>query len=306
MTNQKQGNTHRSFRWGVVPQFSRALIVFPRTYTDRTPGQAREPRSVRYARRDRVRVAAGLAGSVLIHGAVFMFGGSASFSTDEALGSYADRLLESATPIQVINLRPPARQEAAEPAVAEVSVHARPVLSIDPPKPSVRAVPASRPAQILVRAESVGALPTVGLAALPGLGDASDSDSDEMGEGDGRYTFIAPRARSILRTWSAPRAVIGLEVMVRVRTDETGRATGPVELVSPTPDEETNQEIIYRAQNLEYWPALQNGEPVAAWAEVSYKFCYDGVTAASPPSPTFGLGDPCSPKEGQVAAVSGR
>ncbi len=51
-------------------------------------------------------------------------------------------------------------------------------------------------------------------------------------------------------------------------------------------------------------PALQNGEPVAAWAEVSYRFCYDGVTAASPPSPTFGLGEePCQESEARVVAL---
>ena len=204
--------------------------------------------------------------------------------------------------MEVIHVREAVLQEASQAAERREGETSRPVARIDPPLIVHRQPTRNRTGPSLVRAQGRPSLE--GIASLPGLGNGlgagpgrGEDDGVGEGEGEGGDVYIAPRARSILRTWSPPAHVLGTEVLARVFTNEAGQAVGPIELLPPTSDRETNDEIIYRVRNLTYWPATVNGEPVAAWAEVSFEFCYYGTTAASPPAVGFGDGVACQPPE---------
>jgi len=211
--------------------------------------------------------------------------------------------------MEFVNFKAPPREEAGPPAASGGAENAVPVARIAPPSVTRSRSTARRLSRTRVVARSEESL--AGLASLPGMGDGVGSsvgsgESDGVGEKEGNGTdiYIAPRARSILRTWKPPESVFGTEVLVRVQTDHTGAPLGPVELLPPTGHPETDAEMIYRVRGLAYWPATLNGEPVAAWAEITFEFCYRGTTAASPPSPGFGVDEPCErPEDGEGAAV---
>lgn len=292
MKNSGQGSANRSFGWGASPQFSRGIFLSPPS--GRSPeGGEYTLRSVRDARRARPRLVGGIAASILIHVLVLALWQGGSFAAE---GGFGDRLLTmaAADPIEVVQLASVEEPGAAAPAESDASDNARPVPTLDPPELTVRTVRSSRVAAHLERANGSGRLPAAGLASLGGSGDGEGKGD---GDGSGGDVYIAPRAKTILRTWKPPGSVIGSEALVRVYTDRSGRSTGVVEFVSATVDEETNREIAARVRSLEYWPASRNGEDVAAWAEISFEFCYDGITAASPASPGFGVGEPCEPEE---------
>jgi len=296
MKSRDQGSANRSFRWGASPQFSRGVWLSPPTSSFRTL-EPLEPRSVRRSKRERPRLIVGLLGSLLVHGLVFVSWQGGTLGGGDA-GNSLLAALQASDPIEVVQLRED-RPTASAASAPEVSDHPRPVPSPDPPELALQEMRASQESRTLVRAEYDG-LPGVGLPALTGSGTGTG-----RGDGDdsGADVYVPARARTILRTWRPPASVIDSEVLIRVRTDETGRPLGPVELRQPTMHEETNREIIRRAKSLEYWPARLNGEPVASWAEISFEFCHDGVTAASPPSPGFGVGEPCAPEVADARVV---
>lgn len=81
-----------------------------------------------------------------------------------------------------------------------------------------------------------------------------------------------PVPRSIFPEWDPPAGARGMEVTVRVRVDATGRPTGEVELVPPTPDRAFNHRLRQRAVRMEYLPARRGGVPVPGWAEITFVF----------------------------------
>ena len=209
--------------------------------------------------------------SVLLHALAFALWPAARIAL--FLGSPDGPRSLQESPIQLVGLARPERPPATEAA--------RPTPSFQPQRVAVRAVPRSRPALDLTRAE-----PRTSGAGVPKLVDVEASS-------DGGQRYVQPIARSILPEWKPPRSVYGVGVTVRVHVDSTGRATGLVELLPPTPDRETNRQLVYRVRQLRYQPAVRNGKPVPAWAEIAFVFCKSGVTATSPAPPRRERGDRC-------------
>lgn len=234
-------------------------------------------------------MAAGLTGSVLAHWLVVVAWGSGAGEAPRPweLGT---RQLSAALPLEVVRIRPPAPPDLVDPSPTTAAKASRPTPRIDPPRLAERrAVPAST-APVSTTAVASGAIAGLGASVLAGAGRGAGGEVDRPSVEE---VFVAPRAKSVLHTWQAPRSLIGSEILVRVHTDATGRATGLIELLPPTGHEETDREIRHRALRLQYWPATVDGNPVDSWAEISFEFCFDGTTATSPPSPGFGVGEPC-------------
>lgn len=241
------------------------------------PTSSAERRTVRHARQARASWACGVLASVLFHALLFLAWRAAP--VDEGARAAAARAPALDDPVRVVDVRQPVRRE--------IPVPARPVLAFELPD-----VAAPEPAPW-----SPGPHPALRRPSPPAvaaLSEIVDGPPPTAEEGDG---YVRPIALSILPDWTPPRSLHGVEIVVRVHTSAAGRATGLVELVPPTPDPGMNREIVRRVRDLEYRPAFRNGQPVAAWAEITFVFCRTGVTATSPASPT-GLADPCGPRLG--------
>lgn len=225
---------------------------------------------MRSARRGRVAWAIGILASVLLHTLLFLLWPDGAILVEGARAADASRLRDE--PVRVIDL--PTRTRRAIP------VPARPVLALEMPEvTTVEPMPRGpSPSPTLHAPPPPARLPPVaeaGLRRAPTEG------------------YVRPIALSILPDWRAPASLHGVEIMVRVHISAAGRATGLVELVPQTSDPGTNREIADWVRRLSYRPALENGEPVAAWAEITFVFCNARITATSPASPT-GLADPCT------------
>lgn len=237
-----------------------------------------ERRSLCYARRERAAWGAGILVSVLLHALLFLLWPGGPVPAEGTPTADALRFSASDDPVRVIDVREPARRE--------IEVPKRPLLALEMPEIG---------ADELVRSSPEPAwTPAVRPPSPPGFGPRLPATIEE---GDG---YVRPIALSILPDWKPPRSLHGVEIIVRVHTSAAGRATGLVELVPPTPDAAWNRQIVSRVRGLEYRPAVRNGQPVAAWAEITFVFCSGGVTATSPASPT-GLADPCSGEKGREA-----
>jgi outer membrane biosynthesis protein TonB len=276
MIRHHRADTNRSFRWGVEPRFSRGPLLAPPTFPARTrTGGGPHARTTRARRLERRARATGLQISIALHAAAFLvWHASDSASGGDSSGGRAGRIAVS-EPIQLVRLA------AAEPAPRAAAEVARPRIGVERPAlalPDVRVAPAVVRRQLDDRVGTPEGLELGGLA---------------MGRGDGA-DYTPPIPETILPSWRAARAVYGATALVRVFVDRDGRPKGPVELARATSHRQTDQEIIYRVRHLLYRPAQRNGMAVDAWAEVAFEFCYDGVTATSPPSPTFGAGEPCA------------
>lgn len=91
--------------------------------------------------------------------------------------------------------------------------------------------------------------------------------------GEGAGTVRPPVPRSVMPEWDAPPSVRGRTVRVRVHVDSAGEPTGPVELLSRTPDEAFNRRLVRKVRAMRFSPALDpRGRPVAAWAELRFTF----------------------------------
>lgn len=242
--------------------------------TDSDP--SRESGSRTPAGRDRAAWWGGMLVSVLIHGLAFLLWPGATILLESVGGSDADRVLDRSDPVRLVRLAAPDRRSASEAS--------SPLLVRRGPEIAVRRLEASRPALDLNRADP---LPSRPRAAPP----TRRGDSGLLVAGEERYA--QPIARAILPDWRPPRSLHGLAVTARVYVDAAGDPTGLVELVPPTRNRQVNREIVYRVRRLEYRPARRNGEPIAAWAEITFVFCRTGVTATSPAPPRL-LQAPCA------------
>ena len=285
MRLRAQHEYRRYLRWGVTPRFCRGMAIEPGSGFD--AAVRAEARSTRD--RGRSSASIGLAVSGLLHAALFLLWPGSLLRPDDGPG---DVRRAGARELTVVRIALPEQEEpSGAPARTEPAGRPRPALEIDvidPPEQEI--VTLSVGVDLAPVDASAGAdlaplavLRPFGSGAGHGDGEGEQGSGQDRG-GDGGQAggqFVAPSARSILPSWKAPSTVYGLVVLARVHTDAGGRATGPVELTPPTPSRRTNEEIVERVRSLAYWPARRDGVPVDAWAEITFVFCYEGVTATS-------------------------
>lgn len=234
-----------------------------------------ERRSVAYDRRERAARASACLVSVLLHTLAVLLSPAVSIPVEGIRDPDAARRA-ARPPLQVIAVRQPERSPATP--------SGRHVIAVRVPEiPAVSAALTRRgPDLTLAEAASPGwAVP----APPEVVGPAASSD-----EGD---EYNGPIALGILEGWRPRAPLHGVEITVRVHTSEAGHATGPVELVPETADPRLNRALVSRVRELAYRPARRVGQPIAAWAEITFIFCHSGITATSPASPS-GLADPCA------------
>lgn len=240
----------------------------------------------------------GLLVSGLVHALLFALWPEATIVLEGAGARDAVRAFDRPDPIRLLRLAIPADEMAPVEGTVRTEEAARDV-SARPQGPrgrnvAVRQVPASGAALDLARASP---LPARRGLALPGRRGASGSSTADEEQ------FVRPVARFILPNWRAPRSLHGLVVTARVHVDASGDPTGPVELVPPTRHRELDRRIADRVGLLEYQPARRNGEPVAAWAEITFVFCHAGVRATSP-APRRLPEAPCDPRKSRSSEVA--
>jgi len=63
-----------------------------------------------------------------------------------------------------------------------------------------------------------------------------------------------------------------MRITARVRVNAEGEPIGEVELVPPTPDPSFNRRLAEKVMQMRYIPARRDGEPVEAWAEITFVF----------------------------------
>ncbi len=63
-----------------------------------------------------------------------------------------------------------------------------------------------------------------------------------------------------------------MRVTARVLVDAEGKPIGDVQLDPPTPDRDFNRRLVDKVLQMEYIPASRDGEPVEAWAEITFVF----------------------------------
>lgn len=156
------------------------------------------------------------------------------------------------------------------------------------PRPRVpRPVPRSRAAEPIEADLAKVALPASRIPAIaaPGSG-AGEERAPTLREG----VLVGGRSRppipvSILPDWRPPPRVVGHVMTLRVFVTAEGRATGLVEILTPTPDRGFDLRVADRVKRLAYRPALRDGVAAAGWAEISFTFCKATVRATSPPGP---------------------
>lgn len=216
--------------------------------------------------------------SALVHLLVFLLLPDATIVLERLGRNEAVPALD-AVAIRVVRLAAPA--EGALPEVSTPPVPAR------RPVVTVREIAGSRPAPDLTRAVPLSGRRGVAFPTRTGASGPSDAEAER---------YVQPVARDILPNWRTSRSLDGLVVTARVHVDAAGDPTGPVELLPLTGNGRLNRDIAYRVRGLEYEPARRNGEPVAAWAEITFVFCHTGV-AASSPAPRELPEDPCNPKK---------
>jgi len=213
-----------------------------------------ETASQRHARETRAAWWAGLSVSALLHLLVLVLwrGAIPLAPAEPALPANPDRAGGGGA-MRAIAARLPASIEVPPPP--------RPVAAIEAPDIEVD--------DLEVSVSGLDLIPAAGVA-LPGIG--GGVGEGEGGEGSGEDDFRAPMPRSVLPRWDPPSSVRGLEVTVRIHVDERGEPTGEVYLDPPTPDRKFNREIRESVRRMAYRPALRNGTPVAAWAEITFIF----------------------------------
>lgn len=161
--------------------------------------------------------------------------------------------------------------EIAPPATEAGEGEGRPVAARLPEgePPTVREPATSRAVLALERVSAGGgsSLP----ASTAGGGDASSGGEGTGSSGEpGRISPPVPR--SLLPQWDPPPEVRGTRVTVRVEVGRDGRPTGRVQLEPPTGSEDFNRRLRETLTSLRYSPGTRAGEPVVAWAEITFVF----------------------------------
>lgn len=217
-------------------------------------------------RRFRRALAWGLSASVLLHAAALLVTGAVpvpmrSPGEEDAATAEPERF----GGLEAVDLRASAPSPVAERRV-RVPEQERPRVR----SPRIRrSTPETRPVVV--------ELPRVALAPGGEAGPAGRRTGGATGQagvsrGQGRRATSEPVPRTLQPRWSTPEGFRGLRVTVRVEVGADGRPTGRVELVPPTPSESFNRELRRAMTSVDYVPARRNGEPVRAWAEITFTF----------------------------------
>lgn len=165
--------------------------------------------------------------------------------------------------------RPSVSRARLDDAVRVVEVRTpaeRPPLDVPPPPAPVEAAaPDVSAPRLASEAGVLRAELSRRTHARPGPGGGgAGSGSGEAGS--------PPVPRSVIPEWDPPASVRGSEVVVRVHVDSTGRPTGAVELVPPTPSEAFNRRLRRKVSEMAFAPARKEGRAVAGWAELTFVF----------------------------------
>lgn len=107
------------------------------------------------------------------------------------------------------------------------------------------------------------------LAAGDEMTSSGGGDTGSPGE-PGRISPPVPR--SLLPQWEPPAEVRGSRVTVMVEVGRDGKPTGKVRLEPPTENEDFNRRLRETLTSLRYSPGTRAGEPVVAWAEITFVF----------------------------------
>lgn len=207
-----------------------------------------------------------LAVSVLLHAALLLLwrvepapppgagGAPGAASSPSRLPDEAMRVMEVARPAAE------SEEETGRPVVARLP-EAAPV--VRDPVPAPNAMSTER-----VSARPAGS-PRLALATGSGGGSNSRQGSGSPGE-PGRISPPVPR--SLLPQWDPPPEVRGSRVTVHVEVGRDGRPTGEIRLEPPTESEEFNRKLRKTLTSLRYRPGTRSGQPVVAWAEITFVF----------------------------------
>lgn len=162
--------------------------------------------------------------------------------------------------------------EVARPAVESGEQEGPPAASRLPgTEASAVREPVSSPAVLsLERVAAGGAGPN--RLALASAGEGVSSGGERTGSSGEPGRISPPVPRSLLPQWDPPSEVRGTRVTVRVEVARDGRPTGQVRLEPPTENEDFNQRLRQTLTSLRYRPATRAGEPVEAWAEITFVF----------------------------------
>lgn len=107
----------------------------------------------------------------------------------------------------------------------------------------------------------------------PKSGEASGSGSSPgPGLGGTGPRTTSPVPRSLVPEWDPPGDVRGMRVTARVLVSAEGEPLGEVQLVPPTPDRAFNRRLVEKVLQMQYIPGRRDGEPVEAWAEITFVF----------------------------------
>ncbi len=107
----------------------------------------------------------------------------------------------------------------------------------------------------------------------PARGDLSGSGSSPgPGLGGPGSRTTSPVPRSIVPEWDPPGDVRGMRVTARVLVSAEGQPLGEVQLDPPTPDHAFNRRLVEKVLQMQYIPGRRDGEPVEAWAEITFVF----------------------------------
>lgn len=209
-------------------------------------------------------LARALAVSALLHLALFALW-RAEPPSPAGTGADADEAPAPAPPpetaLQAVDVRPTAEDgaEAGRPAARLPEADL----------PPVREPSSARAGELALRpVRPSGAA----RAVLPGEGGSAAAGEDGDGSRGEPGRISPPVPRSLLPQWDPPDPVQGTRVTVHVEVGRDGRPTGQVRLEPPTGDEDFDRRLREALTSIRYRPGRRAGEPVVAWAEITFVF----------------------------------
>jgi len=236
--------------------------------TDRASRSAMPRASDREDRRWRRGWKIGLAVAVIAHLALFLFRSEVPPPEWAAAGPERERMISlrgGGAELEQIEVRVTAPEEEQREDPPEEIVP-EPV-----PEPDIVDEPEVEP-EDGARAGAPERGPPILGAPATGAGEGTDEGRDDgpgrddAGDGGGGGPPSPSPRGMLLPPDGAPASVRGREIGVLVFVNTRGRVEADSTRLDPaTPDRRYNQRLIQRASEWTFNPAMQNGQPVAAW-----------------------------------------
>lgn len=202
--------------------------------------------------------------SALVHFLAFLLWKTTAIPPLNLGGNRTGPAFDRPDALQVVQFAAPADQAAAQTALPTIR---------SPSAVHVRQMAAS-PAEVdLTPANPLDRM--TGIAPTLRHGPAAPVEAPEV-------QYVQAIALGILPDWKPPVLLFGVVITARVYLDAAGDPTGLVQLVPAAKDEQMNRAIVSRVRTLKYRPARRGGVTVAGWAEITFVFCGESVTATSP------------------------